>query len=194
MEQKVPPEDDRGLSEIAVIIRQIRRILDLTQPEFGPIVGVSGKSYPSYETGQRNPDESMLEKAKAYYKEKTGVEWASPRPVPPGTIGGSTWSQLPEERKAAAVERALAKGEAPLGMTQDEAIQRAYVILGEVKVAMPQLRELWTQREEGAFLAGVTRLLTAAQRSELADGLQNILVQIAKVASSEGKRQKEDAG
>lgn len=114
--------------------------------------------------------------------------------VPPGTIGGSTWSQLPEERKAAAVERALAKGEAPLGMTQDEAIQRAYVILGEVKAAMPQLRELWTQREEGAFLAGVTRLLTAAQRSELADGLRNILVQIAKVAAAEGKKQKEDAG
>lgn len=70
--------------------------------------------------------------------------------------------------------------EAGTGMPADDAVQRAYFILEEVQAASPRLREGWEREDRAEFLAGVTKLLIAAPKPELAEGLRALLVHVAK--------------
>lgn len=141
-------------------LRSIRRTMNFSQADMALRMGDKAQStYSGWEANPEKQSRELLMKAEAIYFEVTGKHWPF----------------LPDRP-------AIAEKEPFTVMGQDDAVQRAYFILKEVRAVSPRLRELWTDQDEAEFLAGVTKLLTSAQQTELVESLRTLLVHVAKGA------------
>lgn len=130
--------------------------------------GYSKATGSRWESGETDPDRSFLEQL----FEKYGDEAAHLMP------GGQ---RQPRHRWLIEESRPSYGGMAP-----GEAAQRASSILREVKAGAPHLREILSDEDWDFLLGGVTQILAAVPKPEVADSLRRLLLLVA--SSSKAKK------
>lgn len=129
------------MSEIGDRLKKYREAIPKTLDEMAAETGIPKSNLGYYETKGRGIPEDAREKLRAYGAPLAWIltgEGADPtlpiKEVSPGAIGGSNWSQLPEERQRAAVQRAVDRQEGGRGPRIDGATMEEAARLVESQI------------------------------------------------------------